>query len=92
MNMGKTLKWNATLANIIKNGKVGKCPYCKSEDTDYIFWEHDNGRGCLNVWCNTCNERVHADCGSVPKNRKHISMEQALAEERERNKAKDLAV
>ena len=78
------MKWNDNLVQISKDGTVGDCPYCKSSNTDYVFWENKNGRGSLNIWCNSCGERIHVDCSSVPENRKRISLEMALELKRER--------
>ena len=86
------MKWLNNAVRIVNEGIVGKCPYCKSDNTDYMYIDHENGRGCLNIWCVSCNKEAHFDCGTPPSNRKKMSMEQALAEERERNKAKGLAI
>ena len=71
---GQTMKWNKSFSQIYENGVVGDCPYCGSADTDYIYWEKKNGRGSLNVWCNSCGECVHADCGFIPKNHKCVNL------------------
>ena len=86
------MKWKKNLILLTKEGIVGKCPFCNSEDTDYVYIKKKSGRPCLDIWCNNCSESEHFDCGFVPHDRKYISMEQALAEERERNKAKGLAI
>ena len=64
------MKWNNSFLKIYEDGIVGNCPYCGSMDTEYIFWENEDKRGSLNVWCNSCGERVHAYCGHIPQNRK----------------------
>ena len=72
------MKWRDNMVSVHEEGVAGSCPYCGSIDTDYIYWEKENERSSLNIWCNSCGERVHADCGVVPENRKHISLEMAL--------------
>ena len=65
------MKWNTNLARIYNDGIVGECPYCKSTNTDYMFYGKQNGRSYLEIWCNACAERIHVDCGKIPPNRKH---------------------
>ncbi|MCL2057872.1 MAG: hypothetical protein FWH01_02275 [Oscillospiraceae bacterium] len=85
------MKWNNNLSILIKEGIVGECPFCKSNNTDYTYIKKKSGRACLDIWCNDCSESEHVDCGSIPPNRKYKSIEQAIVEERERNLAKGLA-
>ena len=77
------MKWRDSIVRISKDGTVGNCPYCKSSDTDYVFVEHEDGRGYLNVWCESCGEQAHIDCCSIPSNRKYISFEDALSLKKE---------
>ena len=79
------MKWRDNMISVHEKGIVGNCPYCKSSDTDYIFWENDNERGSLNIWCNSCNERVHVDCGSIPQNRKRMKLEEVLVTKHEKS-------
>lgn len=51
--------WFENLANIGATGKVGPCPSCKSEDTDYEWREIDEGIGYGDVWCNQCHRAYH---------------------------------
>jgi len=64
------MKWKKNLLSINKYGNVGSCPYCDSDNTDYMYYKFPDGRGCIDVWCNVCNERVHVDCRFIPDNRK----------------------
>ena len=86
------MKWRDNLLRIVNEGIVGKCPFCKSDNTDYMYIDHENGRGCLDIWCGSCNENEHVDCATPPANRKRMTMKQALAEERERNRKRNLAI
>ena len=79
------MKWRDNMINIHEKGIVGNCPYCKSSDTDYIFWENGNERGSLNIWCNSCNERIHVDCGNIPQNRKRMKLDEALVTKHEKS-------
>jgi len=67
MNMSK---WNSALFSVSKHGIVGNCPSCGSTDTDYEYYKLKSGRGSLDIWCNSCNVRIHADCSLVPEGRK----------------------
>ena len=73
------MKWNSSLVQISTNGTVGVCPYCGSEDTDFLFVDKKSGRGYLDVWCNSCKEQVHVDCGHDPRNHKHKQVDKAIA-------------
>ena len=73
------MKWRDNMISVHKDGVVGKCPSCMSLDTDYKYLEHRDGRGSLNIWCNSCKEQVHIDCGFVPRNRKHKAIDKAVA-------------
>lgn len=70
------------LINIANKGRVGNCPKCKNEDTDYEYVIHNNGRAGLFAWCNSCKDEVHVRCNNVPANRKQISMAEALDNEK----------
>jgi len=86
------MKWMDNIKQIINSGTVGDCPYCGSGDTDYVYIKHKNGYAALEVACKSCGEYIHARCKEVPPNRKQITMEEALKEERERNQKRSLAV
>ena len=76
------MKWIKILpqihAKIQDCGTVGKCPYCDSEDTDYFVSEKENGRGYLDVWCNSCGERVHFDSCYMPEDCKHMRNKRSI--------------
>ena len=78
------MKWLKNLKVFALEGKVGDCPYCRSEDTDYMYYKRTDMRSYLEMWCNSCDERIHIDCGSVPPNRKYKSAEKASEFEREK--------
>ena len=78
------MKWRDNMVRISLDGIVGKCPHCKSSNTDYVFVEHDDGRGYLSVWCVSCGQQAHIDCCSIPRNRKSISFKDALNLDEER--------
>ena len=51
-------KWKQNLINMCKYEKVGKCPFCGSENTDFGFTRlSDIGFGAL--WCNDCKHAFH---------------------------------
>ena len=57
----KYRKWMPNLINIAKYGVVGKCPYCKSENTDqgYTRFKLNNQYGWGTIWCNYCKRGYH---------------------------------
>jgi transcription elongation factor Elf1 len=48
------MKWLKNLENIAKNNRAGKCPHCKSEDTEYTATKVNGDFGYGVVWCNNC--------------------------------------
>lgn len=51
-------KWYPNLINMCKYEKVGACPFCGSENTDFGFTRlSDIGFGDL--WCNDCKHAFH---------------------------------
>ena len=79
------MKWLDNIKRIYNDGTVGICPFCKSSETEYIFVEHENGHGYLNICCNSCKEQVHIDCKSIPDNRNCMSLDTALELSREKS-------
>ena len=55
------VKWIECIKSIHDTGKSGKCPKCKSENTDYAYVLVDkaNNMGYLDVWCNDCKSIEH---------------------------------
>lgn len=53
------MKWTNNIESIKYLHKVGKCPYCGSENTDYRLLEVANGHGYGDVWCNDCKKAFH---------------------------------
>ena len=60
------------MCNIGDIGKVGKCPFCGSEDTDYCFVHISPPRngivrnGFSDIWCNDCGKFECASTRNVP--------------------------
>ena len=73
------MDWITNIKQVYSNGTIGKCPFCGSNDTDYIFVERESARVNLEVWCNFCNERTHADCRFAPENRKRMRAASTVA-------------
>lgn len=48
------MEWLKNIENIINTGKVGTCPVCKSENTDYNAKKVVDDWGYMVVWCNDC--------------------------------------
>ncbi|MDO4555344.1 MAG: hypothetical protein Q4B70_09395 [Lachnospiraceae bacterium] len=77
------MKWSNNLKNIYDTGKVGKCPFCGSANTDYTATVvlKDKKMGFMDIWCNDCKKAHHAsrlevedyfDTGKpIPKNLKY---------------------
>ena len=63
-------RWKRNIYRVFKENNVGECPYCNSKDTDYVFHKHEDGKGNLNVWCNSCSESIHVDLSTVPDDKK----------------------
>ena len=85
------MKWLDNIKQVGKNGIVGDCPHCGGIDTDYVFVEYDDGRGYLDIWCNSCKDSVHVDCVTIPHDRKWTTAA-ALKEEREKKQKHSLAI
>ena len=51
-------KWKQNLINIYEYNKVGKCPFCGSENTDFGFVKL-NKIGYGDLWCNDCKHAFH---------------------------------
>jgi hypothetical protein len=79
------MKWVNNLVKISESGEVGECPLCGRSNTDYMYYEHDDGKGYLEVWCNDCGELVHVDCAFVPHDRKRVSANEALKRKKKQN-------
>lgn len=47
------------IENIAENKKVGKCPMCNSDDTDYTLVGEINAYGYGEIWCNHCKSAYH---------------------------------
>lgn len=53
-------KWYPNLINVCKYDKVGKCPFCGSENTDFGFVKSVSGKtGWGDLWCNDCKRAFH---------------------------------
>lgn len=48
------MKWQKNLENLATKGKIGKCPYCQSENTDYNATKVVDNMGYAVMWCNDC--------------------------------------
>lgn len=47
--------WLNNMKSLLENGKVGQCPFCKSDNTDYNATKlTENNMGYLVMWCNDC--------------------------------------
>ena len=76
------MKWIKKISQIHEKGIVGKCPYCNSADTDYMYFDKGDNRSFLHIWCNSCAEQVHVDGGAIPHNRKHMNFERVEEHQR----------
>ena len=72
------MNWNENLIMLNKSGVVGNCPFCHSDDTDYLYYLRKGGRGSLDLWCNLCKERINVSCIYIPENRKFVDVNQTL--------------
>ena len=74
------MKWLDTGKDISITGKIGKCPHCKSNNTDYAFVivNKENGTGYLDIWCNDCKKMGHISRAKINDNVKNVvSLEEA---------------
>lgn len=53
------MKWLKNIENISENKKVGKCPFCSSDDTDYTLIGEVDSYGYGEIWCNNCKSAYH---------------------------------
>lgn len=53
------MKWLKNIENIAESKKVGKCPICNSDDTDYTMIGEINSFGYGEMWCNNCKSAYH---------------------------------
>lgn len=47
-------KWLNSLEHLTETGKVGACPFCNSEDTDFSSTKVSGDYGFAVLWCNSC--------------------------------------
>ena len=62
-------KWKKNLIELSVRGRVGKCPYCKSEDTSYkvTLLDKKDNIGYVDIWCNNCKKAYHISRAEVQK-------------------------
>lgn len=53
------MQWLDNLDNIMSNKKVGKCPHCGSNNTDYRMIQLQGEYGIADLWCNECKKAMH---------------------------------
>ena len=51
--------WLKNLENLAEKRTVGKCPYCKSDNTDYTLVGDVGKMGFGVIWCNNCMKAYH---------------------------------
>ena len=77
------MKWINNLKQLTNEGTVGKCPFCGSLNTDYMFYIHKNGRFHLHMWCDSCGELTHVDGKGIPVNRKCVDFDDNVVAKRQ---------
>lgn len=65
--MTKSIKWIKNLESIAQTKTSGKCPYCKSSNTDYTFIGNVGEYGYGEIWCNDCKSAYHMSRVEVTK-------------------------
>lgn len=58
---GEMMKWLGNLNSIATNGQPGTCPYCESENVNYILKivDEKSKMGYGAIWCNDCKKAFH---------------------------------
>lgn len=50
-----TWNWSENLNNVINHKKTGSCPFCNSDNTNYVYQRFISDKGTFVVWCDDCN-------------------------------------
>lgn len=54
-------KWIKNLQMLANDNKTGKCPFCKSENTEHSYEviNQNTHMGYGAIWCNDCKKAFH---------------------------------
>lgn len=68
------MRWLKNVESIAASGKVGKCPECGSENTDYLckIVDVENQNGYMDIWCEDCRRAFHVSRMQISKDLKTI--------------------
>lgn len=61
------MKWLENLESISEKSIAGKCPICKSDNTDYRLIKINGDYGYGDIWCNDCKSTYHISRMKIDK-------------------------
>ena len=67
---GMIMKWLDNMVTLWEKGMVGKCPYCKSDNTDYNATIIQDDMGFILMWCNDCKKGFNISRAKITSNLK----------------------